>query len=135
MLLVLLLGGCALFERTQLQPGLHTAVLRGADWGRVYRGGYVAIIDVNGQRPAWATPRQIEVKAGQQFGSFQVILCATQTAQCQPLKLVQLKMQLEAAAAYEVHARETVNGSNEFWVWVEDARTRTVAGGEAPPQR
>ncbi len=38
-LLALMLGGCALFERTELQPGPHTAVLRGADWGKVYRGG------------------------------------------------------------------------------------------------
>ena len=128
-----LLAGCALFARTELQPDAHTAVVRAGDWGKVYRGGYVAIVNVNGQQPDWATPRQIKVAPGEQFGVFQVVLCETQHAGCRPLALAQLKLRLAPGAIYDVLAQEKVNGSNEFWVWAQDAKTKTLAGGERPP--
>ena len=84
-LFLALLGGCTLFERNELKATDQTAVVRGADWGKVYRGGYVQIVSVTGKSPAWGSSDQTAVPPGPQTGEFLVLLCQTERMGCQPL--------------------------------------------------
>jgi len=45
---LLLLSGCATFQRDKSRPLDKVAVVKAGPWGKVYRGGYVELASVNG---------------------------------------------------------------------------------------
>ena len=125
-------GGCALFQSAHLAPTAETAVVRSSQWGEIYRGGYVRIDAVSGRSPSWSNSREVGVGVGDQTGSFEVLLCREGEQHCPELASAQVRFKTDAGHSYVVRAREKVNGSNQFWVWVEDQKTGVVAGGSAP---
>jgi len=132
LLICLALGGCVLFERSQPEAGAGTAVLRAREWGKVYRGGRVRIVSVDARTPSWRDADDMVLEPGARTGEFQVLLCATDGVDCQPIASAQVSFRVTAGRTYVVRAQERVNGSNRFFVWVEDVQSRELAGGEAP---
>lgn len=126
------MSGCALFYTPTVLPGPDTAVLRSGSWGGVYRGGRVSIEKVNGTAPPWTDPRNMVMPPGEKQGEFLVLLCQDEQMHCRPLARAVVTFHADAARSYVVRARETVNGSDRFSVWVEDAQSGAVAGGTAP---
>jgi hypothetical protein len=126
------LTGCALFYTPTLTPGPDTAVLRAGTWGGVYRGGSVSIVSVSGATPSWTDTRQMVIPPGERRGEFQVLLCENEQLQCRPLTRVGVAFRADAGSAYVVRAQETVNGSDRFSVWVENAQSGAVAGRTDP---
>jgi hypothetical protein len=128
---LLVLSGCANLE--QLKPTDHTSVIKAGQWGEAYRGGYVEIISVNGVEPSWRLRSEMEVGAGDQTGLFYVYLCNGSSKDCNnSIAEAQISFRAEPGHTYRAHAREQVNGSNRFWVWVEDEATGKVVGGTSP---
>ena len=117
---------------SSLEPTDHTAVVKAGPWGRVYRGGYVAVASLNGIAPSWRLRSAIEVPAGDQAGVFDVYLCQDDAQQCYWTARAQFAFRAEAGRTYRTRAREERNGSNRFWVWLEDQATGSVAGGNPP---
>ncbi len=117
---------------TSLEPTDHSAVVKAGPWGRLYRGGYVGVASLNGIEPSWRLRSQIEVPAGDQAGVFDVYLCQDDAQQCYWIARAQFGFRAEAGRTYRTRAREQENGSNRFWVWVEDQATGSVAGGNPP---
>jgi hypothetical protein len=68
------------------------------------------------------------IPPGEKQGDFQVLLCKDSQMQCRPLARVTVAFRAEVGRSYVVRARETVNGSDRFSVWVEDTQTGAVAG-------
>jgi len=126
------LAGCALFHTPTLTPGADTAVLRAGSWGGVYRGGSVSIVSVNGATPHWTDTSQMVIPPGEKQGEFQVLLCANEQMQCRPLARSAVAFRADAGNSYVVRAQETVNGSDRFSAWVENAQTGAVAGRTDP---
>jgi len=122
------LAACA----TEVQPTDHSAVVRAGPWGKVYRGGYVEVASIQGGEAGWRLRSAVEVPAGDQSGMFYVYLCNGDTAHCCWIAQAQIRFVVEAGRIYQARAREQVNGSNQFWVWVEDHATGKVVGGIAP---
>jgi hypothetical protein len=106
--------------------------VRAGPWGKVYRGGYVEVASVNGIEPSWRMRSEIEVRAGDQAGVFYVYLCKDDAQQCYSISQAQFSFRAEAGRIYRARAREQTNGSNQFWVWVEDQATGKRAGGTPP---
>jgi len=127
---LLVLSSCATFE--PLKPTNHTAVVKAGPWGEVYRGGYVELISVGGVEPSWRLRSDMEVGAGDQSGLFYVYLCYGSTQCNNSIAQAQFAFRAEAGHTYRVHAREQVNGSNRFWVWLVDEATGDVVGGTPP---
>jgi hypothetical protein len=127
---LLFLSGCAYLG--PLKPTNHTAVVKAGPWGEVYRGGYVELVSVSGVEPSWRLRSDMEVGAGDQTGLFYVYLCYGSTQCNNSIAQAQFAFRVEAGHTYRVHARELVNGSNRFWVWLVDEATGDVVGG-APP--
>ena len=125
-------AGCALFYTPTLSPGRDTAVLRAGTWGSVYRGGLVSIVSVSGGTPRWTDTRQMVIPPGERQGEFEVLLCENEQMQCRPLARVAVAFHADAGTSYAVRARETVNGSDRFSVWVENAQTGAIAGHTDP---
>jgi hypothetical protein len=132
LLICLALGGCVLFERSQPEASADTTVLRAREWGKVYRGGRVRIVSVDARAPSWRITDDMVLDPGPRTGEFQVLLCATEGLDCQLIASTRVSFRVEAGRTYIVRAQERVNGSNRFFVWVEDAQSRALAGGEAP---
>jgi len=132
---IVVAAGCAAACATALQPTDRTAVVRAGPWGKVYRGGYVEVASVNGVEPSWRMRSEIEVPAGDQAGVFYVYLCKDDAQQCYSIGQAQFSFRAEAGRIYRARAREQTNGSNQFWVWVEDQATGKLAGGTAPGGR
>jgi hypothetical protein len=129
----LALASCALFEPARIDPGPGTSVVRSAPWGKVYRGGYVQVLNVSGYEPSWQNRHDVATPPGEQSGAFSVNLCPDGAyKRCYPVATTQLAFRTEPGRSYLVKAREKVNGSNEFWVWVEDEQSHAVVGGVAP---
>ena len=135
MLVSLAASGCVLFQPPRLVPTAETAVVHAGEWGEIYRGGYVRIDSVSGRTPSWSNSREIAVGRGQQTGVFEVLLCLSGERNCPELARAELRFETEPGHTYLVRAREKVNGSNQFWVWVEDEQTGALAGGSPPPSR
>jgi hypothetical protein len=128
------LSACFAFAPEPLKPDRENAVVRSAHWGGVYRGGYVGIVAIGGHSPSWKSSREVMVPAGEQVGEFYVYLCSQPDEKnCNSVASAQIPLRLEAERIYVVRAREKVNGSNQFWIWVEDQASRAVAGGTPPP--
>jgi hypothetical protein len=128
---VLVLSGCASLEEPR--PTDRTAVVKAGQWGEIYRGGHAEMVSVNGVQPSWRLRSEIEVGAGDQTGLFYVYLCNGGSKPCNnSIAEAQISFRAEGGHTYRVHAREQVNGSNRFWVWVEDEGTGKVVGGATP---
>jgi hypothetical protein len=128
---VLALSACAYTQ--PLKPTDHTAVVRGGLWGEVYRGGYVEIISISSVEPTFRLRSDMEIPAGEQTGLFNVYLCNGGTTQCHnSIAQAQFNFRAEAGHTYRPRAREQVNGSNQFWVWLVDEATGNVVGGTPP---
>jgi len=75
----------------------------------------------------------MQVSAGDHAGLFYIYLCNGGTTQCNnSIADAQFSFRAEAGHIYRVHAREQVNGSNRFWVWLVDEATGDVVGGTPP---
>lgn len=128
---LLVLSGCAYLEEPKATG--HTSVVKAGRWGEIYRGGYVELVSVNGVEPRWRLRSDIEVPSGDQTGLFYVYLCSGGSTPCNnSIAGAQVSFRAEAGHTYRARAREQVNGSNRFWIWVEEEATGKVVGGTAP---
>ena len=128
---LLVLSACAYTQ--PLKPTDHTAVVRAGQWGEVYRGGYVEIVSVSGVEPTFRLRSDMEIPAGERTGLFNVYLCNDGSTQCHnSIAQAQFAFRAEASHTYRVRAREQVNGSNRFWVWLVDEANGNVIGGTPP---
>jgi len=130
--LTLVTSSCALFQTPYLEPTSDTAVVRSGQWGEFYRGGYVRIESVSGHAPTWRNNQEVSVGGGQQTGTFSVMLCRGSDQTCPELASTEVQFNTELGHSYVVRAQEKINGSNQFWIWVQDQETAAVVGGEAP---
>lgn len=125
------LSACA--YKQALKPTDHTAVVRAGQWGEVYRGGYVEIVSVSSVAPTFRLRSDMEIPAGEQTGLFNVYLCNGGSTQCHDsIAEAQFAFRAEAGHIYRPRAREQVNGSNQFWVWLVDEANGNVVGGTPP---
>jgi hypothetical protein len=130
--LLLLLSGCAALEQAGPKPTEKTAVVKAGQWGKVYRGGYVELASVNGSDARWRLHSDMEVTPGVVDGMFYVYLCTQGDEHCTSIAEAQISFTAASGHAYQIHARERVNGSNRFWVWIEDLADRRIVGGTEP---
>jgi hypothetical protein len=128
---LLALASCA-GQQTALKPTDRTAVVRATSWGKVYRGGYVEIASVNGEEPSWRLRSEMELPAGEQTAVFYVYLCNGDMRDCTSIAQAQIRFRAEPRHTYRARAREQINGSNRFWVWVEDEIDGKTVGGTPP---
>lgn len=126
----LTVSACALLGNPK--PTDQTAVIKAGHWGKVYRGGYVEIVSVSGVEPAWRLHSAMVIPAGDGSALFSVNLCNGGPMECIPAAEMQVAFGAQAGHTYRPRAREQVNGSNRFWVWVEDEGTGQVVGGTVP---
>jgi hypothetical protein len=99
----------------------------------VYRGGYVGIETINGTPSSWRLHADVEVAPGEQSVVVEVYLCQDDSQHCTGIAQTQIAFAAQARHVYRLHAQEQVNGSNRFWVWIEDNATGGVVGGTPPP--
>jgi hypothetical protein len=129
-----LLSGCVLFQPAWLEPDAQSSVVRSGPWGKVYRGGYVQVVNVNGVEPSFSNQREVAVPPGEQRGVLWVSLCDSDSyKRCYTVNTAQIDFRTEPGRSYVARAQEKVHGSNAFWVWVEEQDTHAVVGGERPP--
>lgn len=128
---LLVLSACAALEAPQ--PTDRTAVIKAGRWGEVYRGGSVETVSVDGVEPGWRLRSDMEVGAGDRTARFYVFLCSGGSTPCNnAIAVSEISFRAEAGHTYLPRAREQVNGSNRFWVWIEDQATGKVVGGTTP---
>lgn len=128
---LLAFSGCAAFE--PLQPTDRTAVIKAGRWGEIYRGGAVAVVSVDRVESEWRVRTDMEVAPGDRTARIYVFLCSGGSTPCNNvIAESQVGFRAEAGHTYRPHAREQVNGSNRFWVWVVDEGTGKVVGGTTP---
>jgi hypothetical protein len=131
-----LAGAAALAASGCAEPGVQTtertAVIEAGTWGKVYRGGYVEIASVDGVEPGWRLRSAMELAAGDRTAVLYVYLCNYRSVHCYSIAQEQIGFRVEAGHAYRVRAREQLNGSNRFWVWIEDNATGKAVGGALP---
>src|SRR5262245_5670768 len=127
-LTVLLLSACA----GTLKPTDKTAVVKAGQWGKVYRGGYVELAAISGGDARWRLRSEMEVNPGILNGVYYIYLCTQGNKHCTSVAEAQISFKAEAGHAYYVRAREQVNGSNRFWVWIEDEADGRIVGGTPP---
>jgi hypothetical protein len=48
------------------------------------------------------------------------------------LASTEVRFNTELGHSYVVYAKERINGSNQFWIWVQDQQTGAIAGGDSP---
>jgi hypothetical protein len=100
------------------KPTDQTAVLKDGPWGKVYRGGYVQIVQAD-----WRLHSALTIPPGDQSLWFYVYLCNEDPAHCSSIARAQVRFRAQAGHTYRPHAQEQINGSNRFWVWVVDEGT------------
>jgi hypothetical protein len=127
---LLALSACALLAEPK--PTTRTAVVKGGHWGRVYRGGYVELESVSGVTPQWRLHSAIGITTGEHSALLSVYLCNADPKHCVSIAQAQIAFDAQGGHTYRACAQEQVNGSNRFWVWVEDEGTGRVAGGTPP---
>ena len=126
---VLALSACSVFEAPK--PTEHTAVIKPGRWGEVYRGGAVSAVAVNGVDPGWRLRADLQVAPGDLSARIDVFLCTGGATPCNNvIAASEVRFRAEAGRVYRPHARERVNGSNRFWIWVEDDATGEAVGGD-----
>lgn len=126
------LWACALFRTETPQPSATTAVIHTGPWGKIYRGGYVEIVAVGLAAPTWGHPGSVVISPGEHTGLFHIYLCHGEQRDCVSTADASVTLRAASGHSYRVRAREKVHGSNEFWVWVEDAANGQVVGGARP---
>jgi len=124
------LSACTVLDNPK--PTEQTAVIKPGQWGKVYRGGYLEIVSVSGVEPAWHLRSALAVPAGDRSAVFSVDLCNGGPWDCIPIVETRIAFRAQTGHAYIPRARERVNGSNRFWVWVEEEGTGHVVGGTVP---
>lgn len=134
-LLALSLSGCALFRSPAIAPTADTAVVRGTAWGKIYRSGFVQIVSLGAVTPGWRSRSDLAIAPGEQVGVFDVYLCTGAKEHCVSLAEAEVKFRAEVGHLYLARAQEKLHGSNQFWVWIEDAQSRSVVGGTEPVTR
>jgi len=110
-----LLALCACTLPGTPKPTDQTAVLKAAPWGKVYRGGYVEIDQAD-----WRLHSALTIPTGDRSAWFSVYLCNADSAHCTSIARAQVAFRAQAGHVYRPRAEEQINGSNRFWVWVED---------------
>jgi len=128
---LLVFASCA-GRQAALQPTDRTAVVKATSWGKVYRGGNVEIASVNGLEPSLRLRSAMELPAGEQTAVFYVYLCNGDERHCTLIAQAQISFRAEPRHTYRARAREQINGSNRFWVWVEDEIDGKTVGGVPP---
>ena len=128
LVLTLLCFACA----GPLKPSDKTAVVRAGEWGKIYRGGYVELASVSGTDARWRIRSELEVTPGILNGVYYVYLCTQGDKHCTSVAQAPISFKAQAGHSYQVHAREQVNGSNRFWVWIVDEADGQVVGGTSP---
>jgi hypothetical protein len=118
---LLTLCACTLLDNPK--PTDQTAVVKDGPWGKVYRGGYVEMVSVVGVEPDWRLHSALSIPPGDRSGWFYVYLCNEDPKHCIPIAQALVAFRAQASHAYRARAQEQVNGSNRFWVWVEDEAT------------
>jgi hypothetical protein len=127
----LILSSCAYLAPPK--PTGHTAVVRSGPWGAAYRGGYVEMVSVSGVDPSLRLHSAMTIAPGETKGLVYVYLCNGGAMDCNnSIAAAEVSFHAEADHTYRVHAREQVNGSDRFWVWVEDESDGKVVGGTQP---
>ena len=88
------------------------------------------IVSVSSAEPTFRLRSDMEIPAGEQTGLFDVYLCSDGSNQCHnSIAQAQFGFKAKAGHIYRIRAREQVNGSNQFWVWLVDEADGSVAGG------
>jgi hypothetical protein len=118
---LLALPACTLLDNPK--PTDQTAVVKDGPWGKVYRGGYVEIVSVNDVEPDWRLHSTLTIPPGDRSAWFHVYLCNEGPEHCISIAQAQVAFRAQAGHTYRPRAQEHVNGSNRFWVWVEDEGT------------
>jgi hypothetical protein len=101
----------------------ETAVLQAGEWGKVYRGGYVAIAGVAGAATSWRLRSDVTVTPGDHSAVAYVFLCEESTRHCRSVAQVELRFHAAAGRAYRLAAQEQGHGTNRFSVWLTDLST------------
>ena len=127
---LLTLSACTLLDNPK--PTDQTAVVKDGPWGKVYRGGYVEMVSVSGVAPDWRLHSALSIPAGDRSAWFYVYLCNEDPKHCISIAQALVAFSAQAGHTYRPRAEEQVNGSNRFWVWVEDEATGQVVGGRFP---
>ena len=115
------LSACTLLAEPK--PTDDTAVVKDGPWGKVYRGGYVEVASVSGVQPGWRLHSAIAIPPGDRSAWLYVYLCNEDPKHCISIAQAQVAFRAQADHTYRPRAQEQVNGSNRFWVWVEDEAT------------
>jgi hypothetical protein len=110
-----LLALCACTLPGSPKPTDQTAVLKEGPWGKVYRGGYVEIDQAD-----WRLHSAVLIPAGDRSTWFSVYLCNADPTHCTAIARAQVSFRAQAGHTYRPRAEEKINGSNRFWMWVED---------------
>jgi len=105
------------------RPTEQTAVVKDGQWGKVYRGGYVEMVSVSGVQTQWRMHSALSIPAGELSAWFYVYLCNADPSNCVSIAQALVPFRAEAGHSYRARAQEQLNGSNRFWVWVEDEET------------
>jgi len=116
---LLILSACTLLGGPK--PTDQTAVVKDGPWGKVYRGGYVEIVSINGIEADWRVHSALSISPGDRSAWFFVYLCNEDPKHCISIAQALVTFHAQAGHTYRPRAEEQVNGSNRFWVWVEDA--------------
>jgi hypothetical protein len=127
---ILVLSACTLLGDPK--PTDQTAVVKDGPWGKVYRGGYVEMVSVTDVQPEWRLHSALSIPPGDRSARFYVYLCNEDPKHCVSIAQAQVAFHAQAGHTYRARAQEEVNGSNRFWVWVEDEGTGQVVGGTVP---
>jgi hypothetical protein len=127
---VLALSACA--QLAEPKPTNQTAVVRSGPWGKVYRGGDVEIASVDGIKPQWRVHSAMQIPEGERSAWFYVYLCTEDPKSCISIAQANVAFHAQGGHTYRACAQEQVNGSNRFWVWVEDEGSGQVVGGTPP---
>ena len=120
----LTLPACTLLNNPK--PTDQTAVIKDGPWGKVYRGGYVEMVSVGSAEPAWRLHSAVSIPAGDRSAWFYIYLCNEGAMLCTSdvsVAQAQVSFNVQGGHTYRPHAQEQVNGSNRFWLWVEDEST------------
>ncbi len=117
----LILSACTLLDNPK--PTDQTAVIKDGPWGKVYRGGYVEMVSMSGVQSQWRLHSAVSIPPGERSAWFYIYLCNEGAMLCTSgVSVAQAKVsfKVQGGHTYLPRAQEQVNGSNCFWVWVED---------------
>ena len=115
------LSACSLLAEPK--PTDDSAVVKNGHWGGVYRGGYLEVVSVSGVQADWRLHSAVSIPLGERSMWLFVYLCNEDPKHCISVAQAQVAFNVQGGHTYRPRAEEQVNGSNRFWVWVEDEAT------------